>query len=274
MEVRTFLLFPPLLLFLLAILCEYTNFDIWWVSHFYDAGNQVWPFMRHWFFKGVLHAGGRRFVRLIGLIWLLGFILVSLRPKWRRYRKSLLYVLCGSAIGPIIVGAGKQLTHIYPPWDLQMFGSSQPYIRLFDPVPGQAPIGHAFPAGHASSGYCFFSLYFILRHHNVPYRVAGFCFGLFLGVVFGLAQQIRGAHFPSHDLFTLAICWYGALGMYALFYPQEWRRMGDATLTGENNAHLGAAEEAVLDENSSSVVIDNFFAHGQTQPDTAVDSGT
>jgi membrane-associated PAP2 superfamily phosphatase len=31
--------------------------------------------------------------------------------------------------------------------------------------------------------------------------------------VFGIDQQLRGAHFLSHDLFTAMICWAVALGL-------------------------------------------------------------
>jgi membrane-associated PAP2 superfamily phosphatase len=39
-------------------------------------------------------------------------------------------------------------------------------------------------------------------------------FALGLGGVFGLAQQLRGAHFLSHDVWTLMICWLIALALY------------------------------------------------------------
>ena len=38
------------------------------------------------------------------------------------------------------------------------------------------------------------------------------CLGgaLLLGVLFGVTQQLRGAHFLSHDLWSLIICWYAS----------------------------------------------------------------
>lgn len=35
------------------------------------------------------------------------------------------------------------------------------------------------------------------------------------GLLFGVVQQLRGAHFISHDLWTLVICWFVA----AFYYP-------------------------------------------------------
>jgi len=40
------------------------------------------------------------------------------------------------------------------------------------------------------------------------YRYHGLTFILLLGVVLGVTQQLRGAHFLSHDIWALAICWF------------------------------------------------------------------
>ena len=42
---------------------------------------------------------------------------------------------------------------------------------------------------------------------------------LLLGLVFGIGQQLRGAHFVSHDVWTLGLCWFIATTL-ALW----WRR--------------------------------------------------
>jgi membrane-associated PAP2 superfamily phosphatase len=121
------------------------------------------------------------------------------------------------------VGILKHITHIHTPWELALFSGDQPYIRIFDPVPAGTPVGQAFPAGHASGGFAFFSLYFALGHVRSRFQIYGLWFALGLGLVFGLGQQVRGAHFPSHDLFSMVICWYAALGVYFLFYPEQWK---------------------------------------------------
>ena len=43
-------------------------------------------------------------------------------------------------------------------------------------------------------------------------------------MLFGFSQQLRGAHFLSHDVWSAAICWLTALGVYA----STWRGSGVA----------------------------------------------
>ncbi|MCM2286698.1 MAG: phosphatase PAP2 family protein [Desulfobacula sp.] len=213
----------PLLLLLMGVAFEYTGFDVWWVSHFYDEQSRSWPFRGHWLFDTVIHGWGRYFDMLAAISWLIFFVLTWCLNSFKKYKKIMLYVLTASAAGPLMVGIGKQTTHIYTPWELKIFSGTLPYIRIFDPVPNGLPIGEAFPAGHAAGGYAFFSLYFLLAHLQSPYKNYSLFFGLGLGLLFGIGQQVRGAHFPSHDLFTMVICWYSALIVYCLFYPNTWK---------------------------------------------------
>ncbi len=214
----------PCLLLLTAIIFEYSGFDIWWDSHFYNFHQHVWPYRHHWLFDTILHSGGQMFDKFVILLWLIIFITVHFKTSLFRYRKITRYFFCASAVGPIIVGILKSTTHIYTPWDLVIFNGKMPYIRIFDAVPPDAPVGFAFPAGHASGGYCFLSLYFVL-HQICPRQMKyGLWVGLLLGIIYGAGQQVRGAHFPSHDLFTLVICWYSALLVYLLFYWADWRK--------------------------------------------------
>lgn len=213
----------PLYPVLMAVVMEYSGFDLWWEARFYDAAARIWPWRDHWLFDQVIHSGGRQLNICLAALWLGAFLTSALRPALKKYQKPLLFFLAATATGPLLVGALKHITHIYTPWDI--FSGSFPYIRLFDPVPDGLPAGGAFPAGHASGGYAFVSLYFLLDALGFSRKWPGLAPGLILGAVFGIGQQVRGAHFPSHDLITLAICWYSPLLIYSLFYPKKWRAL-------------------------------------------------
>lgn len=210
----------PLILLLLGIVLEYSGFDLWWITHFFDEPTQSWPYRNHWLFNTVIHDWGKKIDILAGIVWMSVFTLSFYLDILKKHKKIMLYILSAAIAGPLIVGAGKQITHIYTPWDLTLFSGTMPYIRLFDPVPNGLPIGEAFPSGHASGGFAFFSLYFAFRHLGSPLRIYGLLFGLFLGLIFGIGQQIRGAHFPSHDLYSMVICWYAAMIFYYFFFPK------------------------------------------------------
>lgn len=94
----------------------------------------------------------------------------------------------------------KQVTGVHCPWDLVRYGGSA--------LPGDAG-GACFPAGHAAGGYAWVALAFVPATRAG--RRAGLGVGLAAGLVFGIDQQLRGAHFLSHDLWSAALCWTVAL---------------------------------------------------------------
>ena len=66
--------------------------------------------------------------------------------------------------------------------------------------------GHCFPSGHAAGAFCFLSGYFLLRAHRPRLARVWLAGTLLAGVLFGLAQTLRGAHYPSHTLWSAWLC--------------------------------------------------------------------
>ena len=198
------------LLFALAVAAQYSGLDLWLAGHFYDASAHQWPWRDTWLTSTVLHTGARKTIVLIAVLMLLAWVLTFIRPGLRAWRRPLGYLLVASLAGPVVVSVLKSMTHLYTPWVIREFGGNLPHLRLFDPVPAGLPVGHAFPAGHASAGYGFFSLYFLARYLRPAMTRAGLLVPVILGGTLGVDQQIRGAHFLSHDLTTAAICWLSA----------------------------------------------------------------
>ena len=58
--------------------------------------------------------------------------------------------------------------------------------------------------------------YFIFYRSNRRLAIGGLLTGVVTGSVFALAQQLRGAHFASHNLWTILLCWAVALLLYTL----------------------------------------------------------
>ncbi|RWX50884.1 hypothetical protein VU00_10096 [Candidatus Electrothrix marina] len=111
--------FFPFLLLVVSVFFEYSGLDIWWVSHFYDAQHQVWPYRGHWLFYTIIHSGGQLFDWSVAAIWLLLFLFVNLKKQFRPYRKILLFFFCrhGSRTDS---GRHRKTIHSY----LQSLGSA------------------------------------------------------------------------------------------------------------------------------------------------------
>lgn len=220
--------FPAFLLFA-AIVLQYSSLDIWIASHFYDSITASWPYKHTWPTESVIHDGGRIAAFSLGSIPFIAFALTFFVKTLRRHRRAACFLVLATALGPLLVSALKSVTHIYSPWDLAIFGGKYEVIRLLDSVPVGAPVGHAFPAGHASAGFAFVSIYFLLRVHAPRYQHFALMIAIVIGGIFGLDQQIRGAHMLSHDLVALAVCWSSAAFMVS-FILRPCRRKAPVTV--------------------------------------------
>ncbi|NOT80153.1 MAG: phosphatase PAP2 family protein [Bacteriovoracaceae bacterium] len=163
-----------------------------------------WIYRDHFFFEDILHKKGVWLTILI-FLWLIFKVFVSYFHAKKKDLEYYFLVLISSILSVLFVATLKNYSTLSCPWNLQNFGGAQPATSLINIFSANVPKGHCFPSGHASGGYCFLSLYFIyflLTGHRIYKKLF---LGLFLGFVFGLTQQIRGAHFLSHDFATIAI---------------------------------------------------------------------
>jgi membrane-associated PAP2 superfamily phosphatase len=126
------------------------------------------------------------------------------------------------------VGALKTVTNKDCPRDLTAFGGEHAYVALFAHRPAELRNARCFPAAHASAGYALLALYFMLRERNRRWARIGLAIGVLTGLVFGLSQQSRGAHFVSHDVWSAFIVWTIALSTYVgIFKAHLWRANPD-----------------------------------------------
>ncbi|MBB3141909.1 phosphatase PAP2 family protein [Halomonas sp. THAF12] len=173
---------------------------------FYRLEGGEWSLRHGALTEALLHEGGRDLSQAMGgaviLALALSHGLAPLRP-WRRPLWFLFLAVAGSTLA---VSTLKQLVSMECPWDLTRYGGWAPFIGLFEARPAGFPDTACFPAGHASAGYAWVALFPFLTAVQPRWRWWGLAVGLGLGLVFGVAQQLRGAHFLSHDLWTLMLC--------------------------------------------------------------------
>jgi membrane-associated PAP2 superfamily phosphatase len=219
----------PLLAWLALLLCfQYTQIDVWLAKHFYNTALHQWPYREHWLLQMVIHKSGRNVVYAIG-IGMLICLLMSFRAtsSLLPYRRALAFLVIAGITGPLVITYFKSHTHIYCPWDLSLFGGSKPHIQLFDSISDKLSVGHCFPAGHSSLGYTLVNLYFFCLIVKPEYKFYGLAIGLLTGSVFSIAQEMRGAHFLSHDLFALAVCWFCSATVFMLFFREHLQRTAE-----------------------------------------------
>ncbi|HDS1220095.1 phosphatase PAP2 family protein [Stenotrophomonas sp. TWI169] len=190
--------------------------DQWLADHLFRLEGGRWALQDAWFTRSLVHRGGKWFSTAAALVVILLSFHHWRRGRDRTLRWALLYVVIALALGTGGVSLLKSLVPMDCPWDLLRYGGHQPYIGLFSHRPADMPMTACFPAGHASAGYAWLSLYFFALLWRPAWRWTGLALGLGSGLLFGISQQLRGAHFLSHDLATALLCWLLSLGLYVL----------------------------------------------------------
>jgi membrane-associated PAP2 superfamily phosphatase len=154
----------------------------------------------------LLHDGGR-WLSALALLACTGWAwhggAAPLAMTRRRRGAWLLAILAGLVLVPAL----KRLSHTSCPWDLALFGGNLPYVPHWLPTLIDGGPGHCFPSGHAVAAFAFLPLYFQWRGHRPALARALLAAVLILGALFGWAQLARGAHFPSHTLWSAWLCW-------------------------------------------------------------------
>ena len=202
-----------------------------------------WALKDHWLFSEVLHQRGRQFSITLLLPCLILLLASGIRPRLRPYRRVLAYLVIAPLIASGMVLLGKHSTGVDCPWSLQPFGGGLPYTSLLQQLFNGGD-GSCFPAGHASAGYAWLALYFAAAAVQPRWRYAALALALGLGLLFGTAQQLRGAHFLSHDIWSLALCWSSNALLAALMLtPKLIPRLDCSTHPGGSMMQLNPATE-------------------------------
>ena len=136
----------------------------------------------------------------IGAVWPWGF----LRRLARRERVQLVLSILAAIAASTLV---KRISSTSCPWDLAEFGGVARYVSHWSWGLRDGGGGHCFPAGHASAAFGFVAGWFVLRRAAPGVATGWLLAALAGGLVLGLAQQLRGAHYLSHTLWTAWICW-------------------------------------------------------------------
>jgi membrane-associated PAP2 superfamily phosphatase len=168
--------------------------------------SEGFPWRSNWFLVQVMHEGARRLgwvvvmVLVVAVWWPFGV----LRSTTKLERVELaLSTMCALAVVTVLKYGSKTSC----PWDLAEFGGVARYASHWALGVHDGGAGKCFPGGHASAGFAFVSGYFVLRTSQPRAARYWLACALGAGLVLGFTQQMRGAHFQSHTLWTGWLCW-------------------------------------------------------------------
>jgi membrane-associated PAP2 superfamily phosphatase len=210
----------------IVLLGAVTDIDMRLAHAMAGNGPVAFPLRDAWFADTFNHKYVKTLTILLGVCIVLPAAFDWWRPRagWSaRFRLRLRVVALSALIVPAVISLLKRISYSHCPWDLTEFGGAQAYVRLLEPVIGGVPYGHCMPAGHASSELWLVSLaVFWLPEHPRKAALAG---GLLLLAGFGIGwiQQLRGAHFLTHTLWTM---WISCALIVAIWRVATRKRAG------------------------------------------------
>lgn len=215
---RRHALAPAAAFAVLATTFELSSLDRTIAELFYDRAAHRWRWGATWWANGLIHTAGKYLVVLIGLGALACWAASFLAERFRPLRRAGAFVVLSIGLGTGAVALMKKHTNVDCPWDVDLYGGDRPFVGLFEDRPDGFERGRCFPGGHSSGAFSTFALYFSLRPRSRRWSLAALVGSLALGLVFSFGQWARGAHFPSHDLWSAFLCWFVALSLYALVF--------------------------------------------------------
>ena len=158
--------------------------------------------------------------RWLSGVLLLGLLAAALRPwgGWRAWTPGERWQLVLSVASAMaLVTLFKRLSYTSCPWDLAEFGGVAAYVSHWQWGLRDGGAGHCFPAGHAAVGFAYLAGWQVLRRKLPAGQAMHWLVAILLaGLVLGLSQQLRGAHYMSHTLWSAWICWTWGLGIESL----------------------------------------------------------
>lgn len=187
--------------------------DFWIADHLFAWQGGQWAARDAWWAAQLLHTGVRRLAiacwLLTALTWWAG-TRGRIAPNWR---SPLAYLAVTLLVSTVLLTLLKRYSGVDCPWDLVRYGGSRAYLPPFSGITADASPGACFPASHAGVGYAWVATVFALARVRPAWCGRALATSLAIGFLFGLVQQLRGAHFLSHDLWSLALCWLTAAVM-------------------------------------------------------------
>lgn len=228
MQTRSFLGDPIVragwLLLLVALLWDLGGQDLavmrWW-GDAQGFGLRDNPWLAHYG-----HAVARRVLQGVLLVWL-AVLAWGRGPVLGWQRRERLAVALATVASLLVVSLIKRASLTSCPWDLAEFGGAARYVSHWMLGVADGGGAHCFPGGHASSALAFVgaALPALSARRASPWRGTLLLLALLAGgAALGVVQTLRGAHYPSHTLWTMVICYATSAVVWWVVHAWSARR--------------------------------------------------
>jgi membrane-associated PAP2 superfamily phosphatase len=205
----------PLVIMALLLVTDPSSLDFA-ISRLFYSPQGGFVGKHSWLLEDLLHDRAKQAVIAIGVLAILSFLLSLLPTRLAAWRRPLGYLVLALSLSTIIVTPLKTLTGVHCPWSLSEFGGTETYTPLLSKRAPTLKPGHCWPGGHASAGFSLLALFFFLRDKYPRKAKYALVFALALGTVFSISRVMQGAHFLTHNIWTLLFDWIICLVSYRL----------------------------------------------------------
>jgi membrane-associated PAP2 superfamily phosphatase len=196
-----------------------TDIDIALADAAFDRVTHSFPMQHAWLAEQFNHVILKAILSAVGALSVVLALWDAVRPYrgWEASRRIGMRVVAMSAVVvPSVISLLKRTSTSHCPWDLQRYGGSAPYVRLLEWMPAGVTPGHCMPGGHASSALWLVAFAAFWWPHSKRKAVGVGVLMLALGGAVGWLQQLRGAHFLTHTLWSAWIACALVFAIYAI----------------------------------------------------------
>lgn len=206
-----------------AVVFHFTALDVRLETPWYDPVNHTFPWRYAWITKFAIHRHLKVAQIVLGVcMWLVALWALRAREGFLATHRRRLWCVAVSFVAvPTTVAVLHRMSAMHCPWDVVDFGGYAPYFDLFTAAPPGMRAGRCFPASFVASGSWMMSFAWLWFPERRRLSVAIGLFALAWAFGLGWVQQMRGAHFLSHTLWSLWVGWVVVLVVH--FATGAWR---------------------------------------------------
>lgn len=210
----------------LLVAFHLTQVDLRLASAWYDPVHRTWPWRYAWITKYGIHRYLKVFEIVLGVLaWCIALRANRARDGFLGTHRRRLWCIAVSFVAvPVVIGLLHRFSPMHCPWDVADFGGHAAYFDLLREPPTGVPIGRCFPAAFVSSGSWLLAAAWLRYPERPRVSIAIGLVALAWAFALGWVQQMRGAHFLSHTLWSLWVSWLVVLSVH--YACGAWREGG------------------------------------------------